>query len=104
MATFRVLLLIALMGISNPALGKSPETRALIHLLESLRADTPAYCEARIPQPLINGMETNEFPSVVYFSFQKGYCTGTIISQDILLTAAHCVTDLEDPPTTVGEG
>lgn len=44
---------------------------------------------------IIHGEPTNEYPAVVALSFKsdkwQGECSGTFISDSILLTAAHCV-------------
>lgn len=46
---------------------------------------------------LINGIKTSEFPAVVKLEQGLlglfGYCTGTFIKHNIMLTAAHCVKD-----------
>src|SRR6476646_6597224 len=52
------------------------------------------------PAPILGGTPTTvgEYPTVVAIEVGGGLCTGTLITKDWVLTAAHCVT-----PAVVGE-
>ncbi len=45
---------------------------------------------------IINGevIQEHVFPSVVKVHSERGTCTGTFVSHNTLITAAHCVTDV----------
>src|SRR5262245_32543853 len=45
----------------------------------------------RREQPLRGGTLTFEAPEVGHFTFNGSECTGTLVSGDIVLTAAHCL-------------
>src|SRR5690348_10331128 len=55
----------------------------------------------RAGNPIIGGTPatTGEFPTVVAIEVGQGLCTGTLLTKDWVLTAAHCVT-----PSVVGVG
>ncbi len=51
-------------------------------------------------QPLIGGTIDTEDPAVVALTFggNRSFCTGTLISPSVILTAAHCIDDLGSDP------
>src|SRR5690348_310839 len=55
---------------------------------------------AGTPAPILGGTPATvgEYPTVVAIEVGGGLCTGTLITKDWVLTAAHCVT-----PAVVGE-
>ncbi|MBT8491783.1 MAG: trypsin-like serine protease [Deltaproteobacteria bacterium] len=44
-------------------------------------------------QPIIGGAETAEFPAVALIEIGAARCTATLITDTVMLTAAHCVYD-----------
>ena len=51
------------------------------------------------PPPIVNGETTDDYPQVVLIRFTTPsesvafVCTGTLVAPDVVLTAAHCLTD-----------
>lgn len=45
---------------------------------------------------IIDGSLTDQWPAVVGISSSVGVCTGTQISDRLILTAAHCLTDMDE--------
>ena len=63
----------------------------------------------RSPQTIIGGTPTDSYqhPAVVYLDASGWFCTGSLIDELVVLTAAHCVVDgdgsVENPAAIVVE-
>ncbi len=57
---------------------------------------------------LLDGQRTDRYPAVGKLVYASGaFCTGTLVTENMVLTAAHCVADpdtLQNPAGTCGEG
>lgn len=60
----------------------------VILLLIAILSACPNYV---IAQNLIGGKLTKDFPEVIAIRSGNGFCSSTLISPDILITAAHCI-------------
>lgn len=55
------------------------------------------------PTPIIGGepTEAGQYPEVVFISHPSGQCSGTLLTPELVLTAAHCFADSTLPPTAL---
>lgn len=65
------------------------------------------HSQTKIINGIVTTPDTDEFPAVVnvinYNDPESGYCTGTFISDSVLLTAAHCMQNATPANVKVGE-
>lgn len=77
-----------------------------IGLLLALAAPRPVAAPERPPAPILGGalVEPGAWPEVVAMTYGPGICTGTLVSDRVVLTAAHCIIDAGSIPKSVRFG
>ncbi|MCA9563203.1 MAG: trypsin-like serine protease, partial [Myxococcales bacterium] len=67
-------------------------------LLGACLGDSPEGGFQRNASPIVNGQLESGFPAVVSLStLGHSFCSGTLISEDVVLTAAHCLYEWDQP-------
>jgi hypothetical protein len=82
---YRNLLLFAAMTACGNSQILSEAKKSLNPKESPQESDKPKACFS-----LVNGVETNEMDAVVILETASGYCTGTFVSDNTVITAAHC--------------
>src|SRR5690349_5575571 len=55
--------------------------------------------------PIVNGQETSDYPATGMLLVQgQPYCTGTVVAPRTVITAAHCVDQVDASQMTFGFG
>lgn len=73
----------------------------------SIVAAAPPLAIPRAPVTIVGGepTEANEYPTVVGIAAAGGLCTGTLVTETLVLTAGHCLANLDaSTPVTVYYG
>ncbi|PCC67685.1 Trypsin [Nannocystis exedens] len=77
-----------------------------VGLLVVLAAPRPVAAPERPPAPILGGtvVERGAWPEVVAMTYGPSICTGTLVSERVVLTAAHCIIDAGWLPISVRFG
>ncbi len=77
---------------SRRARGRVDATLAAVLLVTLTGCSYPDTRDLRLADsPIVGGHTTSSWDSVVYLDMGWSLCTGTLISPDVVLTAAHCL-------------
>ncbi|MCY1007664.1 trypsin-like serine protease [Nannocystis pusilla] len=77
-----------------------------VGLLLVLAAPLPVAAPERPPAPILGGtvVESDAWPEVVAMIYGPSICTGTLVSDRVVLTAAHCIVSATGWPKSVRFG
>ena len=77
-----------------------------VGLLLVLAAPLPVSAPSPAPVPILGGtvVEPGAWPEVVAMIYGPSICTGTLVSERVVLTAAHCIVGAGSWPITVRFG
>lgn len=77
-----------------------------VGLLLALAAPLPVTTPEPRPAPILGGdvVEPGAWPEIVALTYGLRICTGTLVSERVVLTAAHCILSAGSTPITVRFG